>query len=72
MPKEPLLTTRQAAAYLACQPNTLEQWRSQGKGPRFRRLPSKQIRYAQEDLDEWAGVPRGRRPGTLSVVRGGT
>ena len=69
--RDPLMTTKQAARYLACAVDTLAHWRSGGKGPRYRRLPSGQIRYAQEDLDAWAGVPKGRLPGQFSVVQGG-
>lgn len=69
MAVQPLLTSAQAAAHLGMAPATLKKWRGKGLGPRYLRLPTGMIRYAQADLDEWAGVARGRIPGTLSAVR---
>lgn len=70
MAKEPLLTPREAATYLKLHVGTLAKWRCQGKGPRYRTLETGQIRYDQADLDAWAGAPKGRLPGQLSLVRG--
>lgn len=47
-----LLTTPEAATYLNMQPSTLEQWRWNGRGPRFIKL-SRSVRYRREDLDEF-------------------
>lgn len=51
--KDPLLSNRQAAAYLKYSPRTLESLRGQ-KGrpqPRFVRLGTRTVRYRQSDLD---------------------
>jgi hypothetical protein len=45
-----LLTQREAASVLRLS-ETLERWRVAGIGPRFVRLPSRSIRYRQQDLD---------------------
>jgi hypothetical protein len=45
-----LLTTPQTAAMLDLAPNTLEIWRWKGKGPIFRRMGDKAVRYAEDDL----------------------
>lgn len=47
------LTTQQAADRLGMKRQTLEGWRFQGQGPKFRRF-GRSIRYAVHDLDEWA------------------
>ena len=49
-PPPATLTTRTAAEYLSLQPATLEQWRWNGKGPRFVKL-GRSVRYRQADLD---------------------
>ena len=46
-----LVTTTQAAEYLGgLKPNTLEGWRVQGTGPRYRKI-GRLVRYALHDLD---------------------
>lgn len=52
MPKEPLLTTHDAAAYLHVSPRTLEKWRLHGGGPRYRKLVHRVV-YTQLDIDTW-------------------
>jgi len=49
-PTPAALTTPQAAAYLGLQPATLEQWRWNGRGPRFAKI-GRSVRYRQADLD---------------------
>lgn len=50
------LTTEEAAARLRLQPQTLERWRMQGKGPAFikqghsKRAP---VLYREEDIDAY-------------------
>ena len=44
------LRTPEAAAYLNVQSSTLEQWRWNGRGPRFSKL-GRAVRYRQSDLD---------------------
>ena len=47
---DPLLTTTDAAAYLHVSPRTLEKWRLQGDGPRYRKLVHRVV-YTQGDID---------------------
>ena len=49
---DPLLTTQDAAAYLHVSPRTLEKWRLQGGGPRYRKLVHRVV-YTQHDIDTW-------------------
>ena len=49
---DPLLTTHDAAAYLHVSPRTLEKWRLQGGGPRYRKLVHRVV-YTQGDIDTW-------------------
>jgi predicted DNA-binding transcriptional regulator AlpA len=49
------LRTPAAADYLGVGQSTLERKRIDGTGPRWRRLGSKIVVYATEDLDAWAG-----------------
>lgn len=51
-----LLTSAETAELLGILPNTLEIWRSKGKGPRFLKMgPRKQdaVRYAEADVLAW-------------------
>jgi excisionase family DNA binding protein len=48
----PILRTAEAAAFLNVQPSTLEQWRWNGKGPRFVKI-GRSVRYRQSDLDDF-------------------
>lgn len=55
----PFLSPEQAAFYLGLSVRTLQEYRSAGKGPRFRRH-SRHIRYHIDDLDAWSkGVSDG-------------
>lgn len=47
-----LLTTPEAATYLNLKPATLEQWRWNGRGPRFVKI-GRSCRYRQTDLDDF-------------------
>lgn len=47
-----ILTPQQAAGYLVQSPNTLRQWRSQGRGPAYEKR-GRNIRYRKQDLDAW-------------------
>lgn len=54
-----LLTTDQAAQYLGLAKSTLQNQRSAGVGPRFKRL-GRSVRYARATLDEYvANLPEG-------------
>lgn len=49
---EEWLTTRQASAYVKLTKNTLDTYRSQGKGPTFHRN-GRTVRYRRVDLDSY-------------------
>lgn len=48
-----LVDTKAAAAYLALEPGTLENWRYLQKGPRVTRPGGRAVRYDVRDLDAW-------------------
>lgn len=50
---EPLLTPREAAAYLQVAVQTLAKWRWLQLGPPFRKVGRRLIRYAKSDLEAW-------------------
>jgi hypothetical protein len=47
------LTQLEAATFLRLSERTLERWRVEGAGPRFRKF-GRRIVYAQNDLEVWA------------------
>ena len=47
-----LLTQEDVAQILGVRPNTLAQWRFQGKGPKWCKLEGS-VRYKAMDLDAW-------------------
>lgn len=49
----PYLSPDQAAFYLGVSPRTLQEYRTAGTGPRFRRH-SRHVRYHIDDLDIWS------------------
>ena len=49
----PFLSPEQAAHYLGLSVRTLQEYRSAGKGPRFRRH-SRHVRYHIADLEHWS------------------
>jgi hypothetical protein len=49
----PFLSPEQAAHYLGVSVRTLQEHRSAGTGPRFRRH-SRHVRYHIDDLDSWS------------------
>jgi predicted DNA-binding transcriptional regulator AlpA len=51
-PRQKLLRTPEAAAYIGLSVSSLTKFRCAGKGPRFVRL-SGAVRYREADLDEW-------------------
>jgi hypothetical protein len=58
--RSPWLDTESAAAYVGASPNTLRNWRAQGKGPRYRVAGGWLVRYAVDDLDAWVRGEDGR------------
>ena len=47
------LTQAEAADFLRISERTLERWRVEGNGPRFRRF-GRRVVYAKSDLEIWA------------------
>lgn len=54
---EPMLTTKEVAAYLKLKPTALNQMRYRGEGPTFHKLGSS-VRYLKSDIDEWVSASR--------------
>lgn len=50
-PATPWLDTEAAAAYLGSTAGTLKNWRATGRGPRYRIVQDRLIRYHRDDLD---------------------
>lgn len=46
-----LLTNAEAAERLGVSPRTLEDWRLRGRGPVYRKLGRRLVRYSGSDLD---------------------
>ncbi len=61
----PLMTGRQAAAYLGVAEQTLRKSRISGNGPKYRKI-GRLVRYAVEDLAEY--VEQARRSSTSQVA----
>ena len=53
-----LLNEREAAAALGVSVKTLQRWRCEGRGPSFRRMSARCVRYAERDLQGYIeGIP---------------
>jgi len=52
-PEDRLLTPDEAADFLRSSPQTLAQWRSQRRGPRYIKLENRSIRYRSSDLENY-------------------
>lgn len=48
-----LLNERKTAEYLSVSQKTLQNWRQQGRGPRYIRLSAGAVRYRLSDLHTW-------------------
>jgi len=48
-----MLTTREAAAALGVEPQTLNIWRRDNKGPVYHRVGTRAIRYNLADIEEF-------------------
>ncbi len=46
-------STKQVAESYGLSPRTLERWRLEGEGPKYRKFGSR-VMYAESDLIEWA------------------
>lgn len=49
---DPLLNVKEAAEYIDSNPGTMNNWRGQGKGPKYCKMGSN-IRYKLSRLDEF-------------------
>jgi excisionase family DNA binding protein len=47
----PWMTPKEAAAYISVHPGTMHNWRSQGKGPTYKVVGTRIVRYHRQDLD---------------------
>lgn len=47
------LSPEEAAALLKLSPRTLQKWRTQKRGPNYKRVSSKIILYTRSDLDKF-------------------
>lgn len=54
-----LLTEQEAAATLNCAVRTLRNWRALHKGPRYRKIGARMVRYHRADLAEFQHVVEG-------------
>lgn len=52
--QSPWMDTDVAGQYLAVAPKTLRQWRCLGKGPNYRTVGGRLVRYHVDDLDAFA------------------
>ena len=53
-----LINEREAAAMLGVSIKSLQRWRCEGRGPRFKRLSARCVRYAESDLRGYiASIP---------------
>lgn len=51
------LSVQEAADYLRLRPQTLNNWRVMGKGPRFQKF-GRRVVYSMDDLTSWANARR--------------
>ena len=49
---DPKHITPKAAAYVSASPRTLENWRQQGKGPKYLKI-GRSVVYLESDLEAW-------------------
>ena len=55
-----MLNEKEAAALLGVSVALVRKWRRLGKGPIYRKLGERAVRYASADLDDWLkGCPSG-------------
>jgi len=74
--REALLTPFQAAEFLGLldrkgqvSTETLAQWRSQGRGPRYIKLEQRLIRYRRSDLENYVTAHSVERPSVRTIHR---
>ena len=54
---ERMATTEELADFLQLPPHTLEQWRSQGKGPDYHKV-GRHVRYDWQDVRNWKNAQK--------------
>lgn len=47
------MSTADVARELRYSPKTVENWRFEGRGPKFIKLPTGTVRYRRSDVDAW-------------------
>lgn len=52
-----LITSAKAAHMLSLKPNTLEVWRTQGRGPAYRKI-GRLVRYVESDVLAWLDLQK--------------
>ena len=67
--QEQILTSIEAANYLAMEPSTLASWRVSGRGPTFIKLGKRAVRYRLTDLEIF--IQENRHDHTASYAKGG-
>lgn len=50
---EKIYTTEEAAKYLGVSERTLQNWRGDGKGPKYNKPTDKLVYYFETDLIDW-------------------
>ena len=53
--QDELFRSPRAAEYLTLSKQTLETWRTQGRGPKYLKI-GRSVVYRRSDLDEWANT----------------
>lgn len=64
-----LLSTPKAAEYMGLSHRTLETWRRDGKGPRYRKV-GRLVRYDPTDLDAFLDSVYVETPDSIGLVKG--
>ena len=59
-----LVTEHEAAAILSAAVRTLRNWRALRKGPRYRKIGARLVRYSRRDLAEFQRIMDGDREQT--------
>lgn len=59
---EELLTYGELAELLSVSPQTLRNWRRQGRGPRATKVGARLVRFHREDVDAWLEQQREDEP----------
>lgn len=51
-----LVAQREAAGFLGVSPNTLNFWRTKGRGPKYVAISNRCVRYRVSDLTAWVNA----------------